>query len=154
MPCCSALLILVCGSLAAAHPVFWAASSSGTGERVRNLERSRMTGETLEEMALGGDNDGTLTPLAVTVQPLLPTYNCWFYFLGCSSTGSSSRRRSPLKEKLTKSLYAISDRAVMEQAVIQALGGRYLIGYKKSSTNSINTLNSRNKGINSLLYLS
>ena len=163
MSCCPALLILVCGSLAAPHPVIWAASSSGTAGRISNLERTRMTGKTLDEMALGGsfspkgNNDGTLVPLAVTVQALLPTYDCWFYFLGCPSTVSSSR--SPLKEKLTESLFARYNRAVMEQAVMQALGGRYITGDKhqedkKTSTNSINTLNSRNQRINSLLYLS
>ena len=147
---CVALLVLVCGSIAASSPVFWSSSSTSSpraGGIIRNMERSRQTGKPLDEMALKRNyqpkrnNDGLLVPTEVshdvTLNVLLPTYYCWFsYFSRCPRTVTSSRRRSLAKE----SLDARSVQEIVKQAVLQALGGRYMAGYKhpkykKTTTN-------------------
>ena len=109
MLCCSVLLLLVCGSLAASHPQFWTTSSTsspGSGGRIRNLERSLTSGRSLEERALEGtgwyrNNDGILDSRVsrdvegAILRSELPKYYCWFnHFSGCPRSLRSSRRRS------------------------------------------------------------
>ena len=134
---CSALLLLACGSLAASHPVFWLASrtsSPGTAGRISNLERSRLTGRNMDQMAPEGNDQSKRIPAAasrdVTRRSLLPKYHCrHHYFFRCPD--KSSIRRNLLKEKFRESLRdARVGRALVEQAVLQALGGRYKRGYK------------------------
>ena len=149
----SALLLLACGSLLSSHPVFWTTSSTsspGSPGRIRNLERSKLTGGNIAFEGNDqhkGNNEGVLVPTTVsrdvTMRSLLPKYNCHYpLFLRCPDR--SSRRRRLLKEKLTKSLFAKFGQALVEQAVIQALGARYINGYKhqedkKTSNNIITT---------------
>ena len=137
MLCCSVLLLLVCGSLAASHPQFWTTSSTsspGSGRRIRNLERSRLTGRNMDQMAPEGNDQSKRIPSAasrdVTRISLLPKCHCrHHYFFRCPD--KSSIRRNLQKEKFRESLRdARVGRALVEQAVLQALGGRYKRGYK------------------------
>ena len=87
----------------------------------------------MDQMAPEGKDQSKRIPAAasrdVTMRSLLPTYNCrHHYFLRCPDR--SSIRKSLLKEKLTDSLYARFGRVIVEQAVLQALGGSYMAGYK------------------------
>ena len=147
MSCCSVLLLLACGSLLSSHPDFWTTSSTSspqTGGRTSHLERSRLTGENKDQMALGGndqpkgDTDGILVPTAdsqdVTLHSLLPTNFCPF---------CSGRRILP-KNVLIESLNALIGRAIVEQAVLQALrtGNKHQED-KKTSTKFISSLNPR-----------
>ena len=153
MPGCPALLLLTCGSLAASHPVFWLASrtsSPGTAGRSSHLERSRLAGR---NMASEGNDqhkrNTTAIPRAasrdVTRKPLLPKYYCPSNsYFRCPDM--SSIRRFMLKEKFTESLRdAGVGRALVEKAVLQALGGRYRTGYrhqegKKTPTKDVTTM--------------
>ena len=128
MSCCSALLLLVCGSLAVSHPDFWTTSttsSPGTGGRISSLERSRWTGRNMDQMAFGGKyqpkGNSDAVSQDVTIHFLLPTYFCPLNRLRCSSTVRSSRRRSLPKNVVPNYLYVRIGRAVIEQA----LEGRY-----------------------------
>ena len=147
MPGCSALLFLVWGSQAVSHPVFWTSSStSGFEEIIRNMERTRMAGKNMDEITLKGNyqpkrnNNGilVLNPVSrdVSVRPLLPNYYCWFHFSKCPPNVLSTRR-SQTKEEAMGSLDARSGRALVEQAVLQALGGRYMAGYKSGKQEDI-----------------
>ena len=153
MFCCPALLILVCGSLAASQQNVWFASSTsslGSGGGIRNLERNTLTGRGLAERALKRNyqakrfNKGILVPAVisrdVTFRVLLPTYYCWFsYFSSCP--------RSLPKEITAESLGARSSLDIAKQAVLQALGGTYMTGYnnpeyKKTSSDALKIENS------------
>ena len=143
---CSVLLVLVWGSLAVSHPEFWAPASPGSGGRIRNLERTRLAGKNMDEITLKGNyqpkrnNNGILVPNPVSrdvsVRPLLPNYYCWFHFSKCPPNVLSTRR-SLTKEEAMGSLDARSGRALVEQAVLQALGGRYMAGYKSGRQEDI-----------------
>ena len=128
MSCCSALLLLACCSLLSSHPDFWTTSrtsSPGSGGRISNLERSRLAGENMEGNDQPKENN-TAIP-TVTKIYLLPKFNCRHRFnLKCPDW--ASKRRSLLKKKLTESLYARFRHAIVKQAVLQALGGKYMAG--------------------------
>ena len=134
MLCFSVLLLLACGSLVSSHPDFWTTSTTscpGTGGRISNLEKSRLTGRKIDEGGKHqpkGNKDGILAPTAVnqdvTIHSLLPTYFCPFNRLSCSSTVRTSRRRNLAKNVVPEYLYARFVRAVIEKAVLQALEGR------------------------------
>ena len=139
---CSVLLFLVWGSLAVSHPEFWTSSStSGFEEIIRN-----MAGKNMDEITLKGNyqpkrnNNGILVPNPVSrdvsVRPLLPNYYCWFHFSKCPPNVLSTRR-SQTKEEAMGSLDARSGRALVEQAVLQALGGKYMAGYKSGRQEDI-----------------
>ena len=139
MPGCSALLFLVWGSLAVSHPVFWTSSStSGFEEIIRNMERTRMAGKNMDEITLKGNyqpkrnNNGILVPNPVSRDVSC----CWFHFSKCPPNVLSTRR-SLTKEEAMGSLDARSGRALVEQAVLQALGGRYMAGYKSGRQEDI-----------------
>ena len=159
MFCCPALLILVCGSLAASQQKLWFASSTsslGSGGRIRSLERNTLAGRSLAERALKRNyqakrfNKGILVPTIsrdvptispdVTFRILLPTYYCWFsYFSRCP--------RSLHKEITAESLGARSSLDIAKQAVLKALGGTYMTGYnnpeyKKTSSDALKIENS------------
>ena len=131
-----ALLLLVWGSLAASQPELWPParqSSPGSGGIITTQPRR--------------NNVPSAVRQGVILRALLPTYHCWFsYFSRCPRTVTSSRRRSLAKE----SLDARSVKEIVKQAVLQALGGRYMAGYKhleykETTTNPIKMENSRIK---------
>ena len=141
MLCCAVLLLLVCGSLAVSHPDFWTTSSTSsleTGGRISHLERTRLTGRNMDQMALEGKYQPTGNIDAinqdVTRHSLPPTYFCSFIPLRCPSTVSISRRRSLPKIFVTESLYARFVKAVVEKAVLQALEARNTNIRKKRRT--------------------
>ena len=140
MLCCSVLLLLACGSLAASHPDFWttsSTSSTGSGGRIGNLERSMTSGRSLEERALEGtgwyrNNDGILDSRVnrdvegAILRSELPKYYCWFnHFSGCPRSLRSSRRRSLPKKIPRESLHAM---AIVKRAMLQFLWRRYRTG--------------------------
>ena len=133
MLCCSVLLLLVCGSLAASHPQFWTTSSTsfpGSGG-------SMTSGRSLGERALEGtgwyrNNDGILDSRVskdvkgAILRSELPKYYCWFnHFSGCPRSLRSSRRRSLPKKIPRESLHAM---AIVKRAMLQFLWRRYRTG--------------------------
>ena len=144
---CSVLLFLVWGSIAVSHPEFWTSSStSGFEQIIRNMERTRLAGKNIDEITLKGNyqpkrnNNGILVPNPVirdvSILPLLPNFYCCFHFSNCPPNVLSTRR-SLTKEEAMGSLDARSGRALVEQAVLQALRGRYMVGYKSGRQEDI-----------------
>ena len=81
----------------------------------------------MDQKALGGkyqpkENDDAVSQ-DVTIHSLVPTYYC--HLLICPNIIRSSIRKSLPKKVVTESLYPRFVRAVIEQAVLQALEGRY-----------------------------